>query len=116
MENGAQVKNWGAHGGGALSVDFTHDGRLVSAGRDNLAKAWDQNGQQLRAFDAFADLAMEATFTHDGARVVAGDWTGEIRMWDTADGKLVAKLPMNPPTLEMIATASAQQAVAPQAA
>ena len=49
--------------------------------------------------DHIIDLAMEVTFTHDGARVVAGDWTGEIRLWDVADGKLVAKLASNPPEL-----------------
>ncbi|MEX2561594.1 MAG: c-type cytochrome domain-containing protein, partial [Pirellulales bacterium] len=116
MENGAQVKNWGAHAGGALSVDFTHDGRLLSAGRDNLAKAWDQAGSQLRAFEPFSDLAMEASFTHDGARAVAGDWTGDIRMWDVADGKLIARLPMNPPTLEMAAAAAAEEAALATAA
>ena len=30
MENGNQVKAWAAHPGGALSVRYHHDGRIVS--------------------------------------------------------------------------------------
>ncbi len=116
MENGTQVKSWTAHGGGVAAVAFTHDGRLVSAGRDRLAKIWDADGAQQRAFEAFPDLALQAVFTHDGARVVAGDWSGEVRMCEAADGKLVAQLPTNPPTLEMIAQAETAKAAAAKAA
>lgn len=115
MENGAQVRNWGAHGGGASSVDFTHDGRLVSAGRDRQVRLWDQNGAQTLAMEPFNDLALEVTFSHDGKRVIGGDLTGEIRMWDAADGKLVAQLPANPPTLEMFIAAETERANAVQA-
>jgi WD40 repeat protein len=96
MENGNQVKSWGAHGGGSLSVKFTHDHRLVSAGRDRVVKVWDQNGSQQRAFEAFPDVASRAAFAHDGARVIGGDWTGQVRLWTTADGKLVGNLLGNP--------------------
>jgi WD40 repeat protein len=116
MEAGGQVKNWNAHGGGAAAVSFAHDGRLVSAGRDRLVKIWDANGSQQRAFDALPDLALQSVFTHDGARVVGGDWSGEVRMWEAADGKLVARLPTNPPTLEMIAKVELDKAAAAKAA
>ncbi len=99
MENGNQIKSWGAHGGGVAAVQYTQDGHLVSCGRDRVTKVWDGNGAQQRAFDPFADIALKATFTHDGKRVVAGDWTGDIRVWDTANGKLVGHLRANPPTL-----------------
>ncbi len=102
MENGTQVKNWNAHPGGAASVRFAHDGRLVSTGRDRIAKIWDGNGAQQRAFDALGDIALRAVFSHDDARVAAGDWLGEIRLWEAADGRLVTKLPLNPPTLAML--------------
>jgi WD40 repeat protein len=97
MENGNQVKSWGAHGGGCLSVKYTHDNRLVSAGRDKLVKVWDQNGGQQRVFEAFPDVASRAVFAHDGARVIGGDWTGQVRLWKTADGKLVGNFLGNPP-------------------
>ena len=99
MNNGGQVRSWNAHGGGAATVDFTHDGRLVSSGRDRVTKIFDQAGQPQRSLEAFADIGLEAVFSHDGKRVVAGDWSGEIRMWDAADGKRLANLSVNPPPL-----------------
>jgi hypothetical protein len=110
IEDGKQIKSINAHPGGVTDVQFTHDGRLVSCGRDNQVKVWDATGKQLRVLGPFADVAMRCVFTHDGGRVVAGDWTGEIRVWDTADGKLAGKLAANPPTLEMVAAAAAETA------
>lgn len=100
MENGGQVKSWGAHGGGTFSVEYTRDGRLVTSGRDKLVKMWDGNGAQQRAFDAFGDLALQASHCDETDRVIGGDWTGEVRVWSAADGKLVGHLNPNPPTLQ----------------
>jgi WD40 repeat protein len=99
MENGAQIKNWGAHTGGVAAVKYARDGRLVSCGRDRLARVWDQNGAQQRAFEALPDLALRVAFNHDASRVICGDWSGKIRAWSTADGKAVGDLLANPPTL-----------------
>jgi hypothetical protein len=99
MENGGAIKAWGAHGGGTESVRYGRDGRLVSCGRDRLAKVWDGNGAAQRTFEAFPDVALRGTFSHDGGRVVAGDWTGQIVVWNTADGKRLGQLSANPPTL-----------------
>jgi WD40 repeat protein len=135
MENGNPIKNWGAHGGGTQSVAYVRDGRLVSCGRDRVTKIWDQNGAQQRAFDAFPDIALRVASTHDGARVVAGDWTGELRVWNAADGKLVGRLSANPASVaerleqatkelgaseaaqtKLVAVAAASQVAAQQAA
>jgi WD40 repeat protein len=95
MENGGQVKGWGA-GGGVASVKYARDGRLVACTRDRLTRVWDQNGAQVRAFEAFPDLALRGAFSHDGGRVIAGDWSGTIRVWSTTDGKLAGQLSPNP--------------------
>ena len=65
MFNGKQVKSWKAHGGGVQSVNFAHDGRLISSGRDRQVKVWDQNGKQQRAFEAFDELALRAVLSPD---------------------------------------------------
>ena len=111
MDNGSQVKTWGAHGGGASWVEYARDGRIVSCGRDRVVKIWDQNGAQQRAFDAFADLALRATICDETNRVIAGDWSGNIRVWNAADGASLGELTANPPTLAERVQA-AQQLVA----
>ena len=67
-------------------MEFCRDGRVVSCGRDKATKIWDQNGAQQLAFEAFSDLALQVSHCDDSNRVVAGDWTGEIRVWNAADG------------------------------
>ena len=44
MTEGKQVRTANAHGQGALSVSFTHDGRTVTCGRDNQVVSWTAEG------------------------------------------------------------------------
>jgi hypothetical protein len=99
MENGGNIKGWGAHGGGASSVQFSKDGRLVSCGRDRVAKLWKPDGALERQFEAVPDLALRVAFSHDENRVILGDWSGSVRVWKTGDGRAVGTLSSNPPTL-----------------
>lgn len=101
MENGGQVKSWGAHGGGALDVEFMRDGRLFSCGRDRTPKIWDQNGAQQIALEAYGDLALRATYCDETNRAISGDFNGEIRVHQAADGTRVGQLVTNAPRLEM---------------
>ncbi|MEC9093494.1 MAG: c-type cytochrome domain-containing protein [Planctomycetota bacterium] len=112
MNNGGQVKNWSAHGGGSLGVEFTRDGRLVSAGRDRYAKIWDQAGKQLFAFPVFTEIVMGVTHCDETNLCFAGDWTGEIRQFNAADGKQLATLTSNPQPLTQRLAAAQKDAVA----
>lgn len=96
VKEGKEIRSWTAHAGGVESVDFTPDGRLVSCGRDKVAKAWDQTGKVLATSEAFGDIALRAVLNND--RVVAGDWTGDIRVFGL-DGKRVGQLTANPPSI-----------------
>jgi len=115
MENGGQVKNWNAHGG-VECLAFTHDGRLVSAGRDRTVRTWTADGAQEREFPALNDVALQCAFAHDGARVIGGDFSGEVRIWNAVDAAPLAQLSANPPPLEMAAVAAAEKARAARAA
>ena len=100
MEEGKAIKSWTAHGGGTLALEFCRDGRVATSGRDNTSKLWDQNGKQLRAFEKFNDLALRVSFCDETNRMIAGDWTGEIRVWKGDDGARLGTLTTNPPTLQ----------------
>ncbi len=67
------------------------------------------------AFPAFNDVGLDVTFSAEADRVIAGDWTGEIRVWNAADAAPVGTLAANPPTIQMrIDQASAAAAEAKQ--
>ena len=109
MENGGQVKSWGAHGGGVFSMEFARDGRILSCGRDRVTKLWDQNGGEQRAFEGFSDLALRTSFCDETNRAISGDWTGEIRVWNAADGARIGNLVPNPPRLQQRLDAATTQ-------
>jgi WD40 repeat protein len=79
-------------------VQFIPDGRIASCGRDRTVKVWNAQGNQVHALGPMTELALKVAMT-DGGRVAAGDWSGDVRVWNAADGKQVATLASNPPTL-----------------
>jgi WD40 repeat protein len=98
VQGGTKVKGWTAHPA-VESVQYAMDGRLVTAGRDQMARLWTADGAKQREFEAFPDVALRAVVTHDGSKVVAGDWTGEVRVFSAADGKRLGSWSINPPGL-----------------
>ncbi len=116
MPTGKLVKTWNAHPSGVTSISFTHDGRLVTCGRDKVARLWKPDGSALGATTAFPDIALHATFDGEGKRIVAGDWSGSVRVFDAQTAKPVGDITANPPAMgERIATAN-QNLAAAQAA
>lgn len=99
MFTGNQVKSWNAHGGGTTSVRFAKDGRLVTSGRDRLAKLWAQDGKELQKFGGFNDLALQAALGHDDATVVAGSFDGAVRLFRADDASPIGDLRANPLTV-----------------
>ena len=108
LKEGKQVKSWTAHGGGVTAMEFRRDGNLVTGGRDKLVKLWDGNGKMLRQFGGLTDVVVAATHCDETDRVLAADWTGQILVWNAADGGSLGNLAANPPRLEeRIATSQA---------
>ena len=109
MINGKQVRTWNAHSGGTLSAHYAQNGNIVTAGRDKTVKFWDGNGKGLRTISGFTDIVMESRLSHDGSKIIAGDWTGKVGIWNSADGKHIGDLSANPPTLETRVTIASKK-------
>jgi hypothetical protein len=113
LENGKQIKTWNAHGG-VQWVEYCRDGRLVTCGRDRQVKLWTADGKQQGKDMPLADLAIRAAVTSDAGRIIGGDWTGEVRVWSTVDGKQLGTLSANPPKLEELLAAAKKKLSAQQ--
>ena len=109
MINGKQAGTWNAHGIGTLSAHYDQKGKITTAGRDKTVKYWDGDGKALKTLGRFEEIAMETRLSHDGSRIIAGDWSGEISVWQTSDGKKIGSLGGNPPQLSARLTQAISQ-------
>ena len=78
---------------------LAQNGNIVTPGRDKTVKYWDGNGKGFRTISGFTDIVMEARLSHDASKIIAGDWSGKVGIWNSADGKSLGELNPNPPTL-----------------
>lgn len=99
MNNGGQIKSWNAHGGGVKSVRYLRDNRIVSTGNDRIPRLWDGEGNKLLDFPAVDDLGLSVAWCNESGRCIAGDFHGNVRVWNGADGAELARWTPNPPTL-----------------
>jgi hypothetical protein len=97
MNEGKQVKNWAAHGGGVQSVSFNPDGKLVSCGNDGLVRTWDINGNKIGEAPSQGDIVTKVVAGYDNKSAISANWRGEIIQWDLA-AKLteIARYSSNP--------------------
>lgn len=81
---------------GVLGVAYSRNGMLATVGRDNTARVWRADGNQQAKLEGFGDTPWRVVFSHDGERVIAGDFTGELQVWNVKGNSLVGKLTTNP--------------------
>ena len=75
------------------------DGRLVTTGRDRRVKLWMADGKLERETALLADIGTRVAVTADGSRIFAGDWSGVVTAFQTADAAQSGTLDTNPPPL-----------------
>jgi peptidoglycan hydrolase CwlO-like protein len=98
-ENGTQVKNWNAQRA-VLSLEFARDARLVTCGRDQVTRLWDQEGKQLSASPPIGEVAVSVSFCDESLRTITGSWAGAVQVYKSEDATAVGSLSTNPLALE----------------
>jgi WD40 repeat protein/mono/diheme cytochrome c family protein len=111
MNEGKLIKSWDAHGGGVAAVAICNDGTIASTGRDNKVKVWDGAGTAAGEMPALVEAGHEVAITVDSKQVIAGDWAGNVRMWQRATPANEIRLAANPIPLEQSLAAAQQQLV-----
>jgi len=91
-----QIKSWTAHGGGALSLRRAQNGDMVTVGRNRRATIWNASGSAKRSFTFPGDIPSTGVPSHDGKLVIGTDWNGQAYVWNSADGKEITRLALNP--------------------
>lgn len=77
--------------------------QFFSASNDGTVRAWQiSDGQQLRQFDHGGDVR-ELVVSVDGKRLATGGTNSVTKLWNTADGKLIAELKGNPELSDRVA-------------
>lgn len=101
---GKQAKTWAAHKGGVMSVAYSRDGRFVTCGRDGAVITWSADGAKQKTMTFGGEMALRCAWADDGASVVAGDFAGNVWLWEAKTGKQSGSLEVNPkPLAERIA-------------
>jgi uncharacterized protein (TIGR03067 family) len=77
----------------AMGVAFSPDGKLLATGdHDKYIKLWDLKSKQIKLQWRTYDYSPSLTFSNDGKFLLSGGALGNPRIWDVANGKLVADL------------------------
>ena len=91
-----QARSIKAHNMQVLHVDIGPDSRILTTSAENSAKIWDIAGTELKAFTDLKDWSYQAAFNSDGKTVAAGNWAGDVLVWNGETGEVMATLKTNP--------------------
>jgi serine/threonine protein kinase/WD40 repeat protein len=111
---GRCVRTLREHAGAVWAVAVTGDGRLIASGsEDRTVKLYDgTTGKVVRTLEGHALAVQSVAFSADGKYLASGsgelgrpvdearlvpeakDYVGELRVWETATGRLVQAIPM----------------------
>lgn len=102
LETGALLSTSPGHQSFIQSIAVSPSGELVATGsgydppdmqRDNTVRVWDaETGKQLRELTGHSQAVMEVRFLSGGREIISASLDGSIRIWRTADGKLLRRM------------------------
>jgi WD40 repeat protein len=79
----AEEKQWNAHEGGTLDIQFHAKGHLATVGRDQHVRLWNENAARLADFGPAKDHVLRVAFAGEANQLLVGDWSGEIKLWSS---------------------------------
>ena len=107
-----KLKSWSAHGGGTTDVRWLNDGRLVSTGRDRKVKVWKADGSLEKELGTLPDIGTKVAVTSGHPLVIAGDWSGQVTVYDGSKPAKLGVLDSNPMPLSQRIDRAQKMAIA----
>ena len=86
-EDGKQTANIGGFGGAIFRIAYTPDGKqLVACSADKSVRIFEGTAQKY-VLAGHTDWVYALSISRDGKSIASGSWDGEVRLWNSADGK-----------------------------
>ncbi len=93
------------HKGWVVDIDYSKDGKhIVTSSTDGTARLWDTTtGRQIAVLqdsnsncvpDELSCRVWQARFSPDSQFVATGDDKGQVKLWNSQSGNMIAKLPI----------------------
>lgn len=100
LTKGEPAKKIKAHNGGITALHYHRDGHILTAGRDRAVKVFKPDFGEKFSVKNLPEIITAAALSPNGKHLFAGDFTGEVFVYDLASSKSpLTTLESNPPAL-----------------
>jgi WD40 repeat protein len=83
VSSGKLLKRWEADTTRLYCVDYSADGRVLTAGADRTTKLWDPDSAELiRKWEGSTDVVYSAAISADGKTMISGGGDKAVRLWN----------------------------------
>ncbi len=89
-DNGRVVQNRGGHQDSVHDVAIAPNGEVATVSGDRTARLWNTGGGVRTTLQGHDDWIYAVAFSPDGKFVASGSADGQVKIWNAADGKLLA--------------------------
>lgn len=92
-----QIRAAGGHGDVILKMVGGKEKTLATCSADKSVRLWNEsNLGAVRTFGGLTDHVFAVALSPDGKQIAGGSWNGEVKIWNAADGKVVAEFNASP--------------------